>query len=40
MGSDELESCHVENFKCFFNMRHEIEKHILEENNIQEKIRY
>lgn len=36
MGSDELESTLVENFKCFFNMRHEIEKHILDENHIQE----
>lgn len=30
MGNNALESCLVENFKCFFNMRHEIEAHILD----------
>lgn len=40
MGSDELESCYVENVKCYFNMRHEIETHILDENTELEQNRY
>ena len=30
LGNDKLSSKHVENFKCNFNMRQEIEAHIIE----------
>ena len=40
LGNSELESCLVENFKCTFNMRQEIESHILSEVNTYEQQRY
>lgn len=39
LGTDELESTLVENFKCTFNMRQEIESHIIQEFTLYERTR-
>ena len=39
LGNSDLESTLVENFKCTFNMRQEIEAHIIEEFNVYERTR-